>query len=53
VLSRIPESGQILGWRGFHTDLDTAKDAIERLELGVRGIFKSDDESLPSEGSDS
>lgn len=49
--SRIPTEGQILGWRGFHIDLDEIDDLTRRLRLGARGVFESsaDTPSKPTE----
>lgn len=36
VATRIGPDGEILGWRGFHLDLDDLEETIERLREVVR-----------------
>lgn len=37
--TRVPESGPISGWSGFHIELDNIDDLTKRIRLGARGIF--------------
>lgn len=50
VDKRVAEDGQILGWRGFHIDLDEIEEKVELMKLAVRGVFK--DESVPPDWGD-
>jgi hypothetical protein len=45
IEDRIADDGSILGWRGFHVDLDRLTDLVEALQLGARGIFPEDEEN--------
>lgn len=40
VVSRVPDEGPILGWRGFHVDLDEVEDLANQLRDGARGVFR-------------
>lgn len=48
VVTRVTDDGTILGWQGFHMDLDDAERMIAKLRLLVRGI--DDDRPSLSEG---
>ena len=36
--SRLDDQGRVLGWRGFHIDLDRVEELTEALRMRVRGI---------------
>ena len=36
VHDRIGDDGQILGWRGFHIDLDLIEEGVEQMRALVR-----------------
>jgi signal transduction protein with GAF and PtsI domain len=38
VVSRIPDEGPVLGWRGFHIDLDEIEDLVGQLRMKARGL---------------
>lgn len=40
--TRVPESGPIAGWTGFHIELDEIDALTNRLRLGARGVFEED-----------
>ncbi len=46
VHGRVPFEGPVLGWRGFHMDLDDIDDLTRQLRLGARGVFESDGADL-------
>lgn len=36
--SRVSQEGAIVGWRGFHIDLDYAEECLQKLRLKSRGL---------------
>lgn len=53
LLTRVADDGTILGWRGFHIQLDSIDDLTERLRLLARGIdrpMREDSAENESEG---
>ena len=40
IRKRIADDGTILGWRGFHLDIENAADLLEALPFKARGVSR-------------
>lgn len=51
LFTRVADDGTILGWQGFHVQLDSIEDLAQRMRLLARGIDRPmrEDNAVPAE----
>lgn len=51
LFTRVADDGTILGWQGFHVQLDSIEDLAQRMRLLARGIDRPmrEDNAVPVE----